>query len=176
MTPRYRRPGSSESEESTEKNESLASRPKGGEDTKLAIEERMDLFVGAANRRRRRNHLWSYDRILDAPSAQGVDRGFVQADHRPQRACDEVQLVLNDELGRREPLGFGDEIAGARPAAAGSMLRGVVAVRRKESTTRALLRDATEERGHLSVPRHLRELVNGREEQGGALSIDLVID
>ena len=45
----------------------------------------------------------TFGRTVDAvelPGREPVDRGLVEADHRPERARDQVQLVLDDEVGR----------------------------------------------------------------------------
>ncbi len=39
---------------------------------------------------------------IDASGAERLQRRFVQADHRAQRSRDQVQLVLNDQVGRQQ--------------------------------------------------------------------------
>jgi hypothetical protein len=39
---------------------------------------------------------------VDLAGREEVDRGLVEADHRAERAGDQVELVLDDELGREQ--------------------------------------------------------------------------
>ena len=42
---------------------------------------------------------------VDGSGAEGFDRDLVEADHRAERAGDQVKLVLHDELGRQQAVG-----------------------------------------------------------------------
>ena len=87
------------------KNESRRSGPGGGKTCdRLPAEERLDLAVGPADRRRRGDDLRP-NRSVRRPRAvaEPVDGGLVEPDHRAERPGDEVQLVLDDQVGRQEP-------------------------------------------------------------------------
>src|SRR3954453_10783885 len=62
----------------------------------LTPEQGADLPRGLPHGRRRCDHL----RTHPAPFAQCIDRRFVQSDDGTERTRDEVQLVLDDKVGR----------------------------------------------------------------------------
>ena len=96
-------------------------------------------------------------RPFTSRGAQGFNCRFVQADHGAERPGDQVQLVLDDEIGRRqrpvEPL--------SAPALGGSVKPGPV---------EAL--GAAEELAGLGHPGERRELVSGRNQEGGETAVD----
>ena len=63
-------------------------------------EDVVDLLGGLPHRRGRGDDL-GLDRVaFELPAAEVVDGGLVKSDHRTQRTADEVELVLNDQVGR----------------------------------------------------------------------------
>ena len=90
-------------------------------------------------------------------SAQGFNRCFVQADHGAERPGNQVQLVLDDEIGR-----------GQRPVEplSAAALGGSV----KPGPVEAL--GAAEELAGLGHPGERRELVSGRNQEGGETAVD----
>ena len=76
-----------------------------------------------------------------------VDGRLVEPDHGAQRATDEVQLVLNDEVGRQ--IG----VAGVGNPSPGS-----------------------EQRPDLPLPRHHGELVHGADDERRAIGVHVAVD
>ena len=96
------------------------------------------------------------------PTAQLVQGRLVQADHRSQRTGDQVQFVLDDQVGRQQPS------AGQRVAPAG-LARAIEAVL-------VVPLDAAEERPDLAGPGHGRELVHRGDQEARQPAIDRLID
>ena len=67
-----------------------------------AAEQRLDLVLRASHRRRRGDDLRSGRTLVEIAHAEPVDRRLVQARHRSERTRDQVKLVLDDEIGRRQ--------------------------------------------------------------------------
>ena len=72
----------------------------GWEDRDLAHEHVTHLLVGSAHGRRRSDHLRPDGLPVQRPAAQLIDRAFVKADHGAERAADQVELVLDDQIRR----------------------------------------------------------------------------
>ena len=85
------------------KNESRRSGPGGGKmSTSPMVEQGPDLVLGPAHRRRRRDDLGRIVWPSTVWQHKRVDRRLVEADHRPQRTGDQVQLVLDDQVRRQQ--------------------------------------------------------------------------
>ena len=85
------------------KNESRRSGPGGGKtSTVAAAEQRPDLVLGPAHRGGRGDDLRAAPLAVHLARAQRVEGRLVQPDHRAERAGDQVQLVLDDQVGRRQ--------------------------------------------------------------------------
>src|SRR3954469_24021637 len=79
-----------------------------------------------------------------------------------------MELVLDDQIGWRQSLGCGDDPAPVRAP--------VSSVGREEPANRALAVDTPEQRLDFTLPRHLRELVDGGDYEARALAVDLLVD
>jgi hypothetical protein len=79
-----------------------------------AAEEGADLALGAADGGGRGDDLRADADVAVAALAERVEGGLVEADHRAERAGDQVELVLDDEVGREQ-----NGAAAARPGSAG---------------------------------------------------------
>ena len=134
----------------------------------------MDLIAGPANRGRRGDDLGPHLLAVHFPGAELVDGRLVQPDQRAQRPADEMQLVLNDEIGGPQRI----LRAASWRRAARSPWGCVVAVfdlRGAEAVALAEALDLAEEHLHRAVPRHLGELVHRGNEQRGQAAIDLLV-
>ena len=78
--------------------------PRRREHLEPAIEQPPDLITAAPDRRRRRDHLRPHRLPVNGPAAELVDRRLVQSDEAPERAADQVKLVLDDQIGRTQRL------------------------------------------------------------------------
>ena len=74
-------------------------------------EDSAHLFRGPFGGRRGGDDLGTGQHIPDSPATKLVDGGLEQPDDGPQRARDQVQLVLDDQVRRAQP---GDRLAGHR--------------------------------------------------------------
>ena len=97
--------------------------PRRREDLEPAVKQPRNLIAGAADRRGRRDHLRPQPLAVDRPGAQLVDRRLVQADEAAERAADQMQLVLDDQVGRAQRLALGDD-HGRQRASLGMRARG----------------------------------------------------
>ena len=111
-------------------------------------EQRLNLVLRPAHRRGRGDDLRLDDPSVHLAHRKRLDRRLVEAGHGAERSRDQVQLVLDDEVGRRErrsqppPLpGFGGAVEPARIGAVGP----------------------AEEGAGLPHPRQRGELVDGRQ-------------
>ena len=66
------------------------------------IAECLDLILRVADGRGGGDDLWPHPASVHLSGAQGFNRRFVQADHGAERPGDQVQLVLDDEIRRRQ--------------------------------------------------------------------------
>ena len=102
--------------------------------------------------------------FADAARGELVDRRLVEAGDRAERPGDQMQLVLDDEIGRIE-----------RPAvverAALPRLGGAV-----EADAFVEPVDVAEEGAGLADPGQARELVDGRDQEGRQAPIDRLVD
>ena len=62
----------------------------------------MHLVTGFADRRRGCNHFGSHGHAVDVPGTEVIDRGFIQPDEGSKRPTNEMQLVLNNQIGRSQ--------------------------------------------------------------------------
>ena len=63
-------------------------------------EDVVDLLCRLPHRRGRGDDLGLDRAAFQFPAAKLVYRGLVESDHRAQRTADEVEFVLNDQVGR----------------------------------------------------------------------------
>ena len=126
------------------------------------VEQRGDLVTRAPDRRGGGDDLGPHPHALHHPRRQPVDRRLVQPRHRAQRAGDQVQFVLDHQVGRVQPVP-----AVQRPAAP----------RLRCPEEAAIVRpvDMAEERTRLTVPRQRRELVHRGDQEGGQAAIDRLV-
>ena len=144
------------------------------EDLQLALEQPVHLLTRLADRRCRCNHLRPHALALEVPGRQLVDRRLVEADHGAQGPADQVQLVLDDQVGRaNEPVRLPRD---PRLTARGGMSTRVLIVRGEESVALAEAAHPTEERLDFAPPRHLREFVDGRDHHRRQQPVDLFVD
>ena len=73
--------------------------PLGREDIHLPQKQLMDLDIGVADRSRRGDDLGPNLLATHFPGTELVDGRFVQADQRTQRPANQMQFVLNNEVG-----------------------------------------------------------------------------
>ena len=100
-TPRYRRSSSALSDTCRAKKELRRSGPRGRETVDLPpVEQGLDLLLRQAHRRGRGDHLGAHGPVAGPPRAQTVDRRLVETGHGAERPGNEVQLVLDDQVGR----------------------------------------------------------------------------
>src|SRR5258706_11360472 len=105
------------------------------------------------------------DTFAVAPSRRKkVDRGFIQAGHGAERAGDEVKLVLNNQIGRIQPVPVTQRAPLAR-------LRRAV-----ETTIRLKTVDVAEKRSTLTHPWKSREFIDGSDQKRGQPTVDWLID
>ncbi|MBW6524954.1 hypothetical protein KZ810_15760 [Sphingomonas sp. RHCKR47] len=79
--------------------------PRRREDARVgAVEQAHDLVARAAHGGGRGDDLGAHALPADVPRRERVDRGLVQTRDRAERPRDQVQFVLDDEVGRREPV------------------------------------------------------------------------
>ena len=64
----------------------------------LADKQLFDLILGAANGGGGGNDLGAHGLLVHSPGTQGIHRAFVQPDHGTERAANEMQFVLNDQI------------------------------------------------------------------------------
>jgi hypothetical protein len=134
-----------------------------GEDRHLAAEQGADLLAGAAGGGGRADDLRRAQDAVDGAGREEVDRGLVEADHRAERAGDQVELVLDDQLGRIEALR-------QRASALGRGVHHAVDAQVVE------VGGAAEQHAGLAAPRHHGELVDGGDQEVGELLVDLLVD
>ncbi len=126
-------------------------------------EERLGLLLRSSQRRRGGDDLRQDELARDLARREALDGGLVEADHRAERAGDEVELVLHDQLRWTQPRGERQSV-----------------LRRPVEWPVELLpfprRDAAEEHASLAPPGQHRELVDSREQERGELAVDLLVD
>ena len=98
---------------------------------------------------------------VDLAAAQLVEGRLVQPDHRAQRPGDQVQLVLDDQVGRQR-------------AAAGQRLARVRLARAVEAVLVVALHPA-EEAADLAGPGHRRELVHRGDQEARQPAVDRLV-
>ena len=62
----------------------------------------MDLLSGLSYCRRGRDDLWSNYLVVQLPRTQLINRRLIQTDHTSERTADQVQFILNDQVGRSQ--------------------------------------------------------------------------
>ena len=125
-----------------------------------ATEERLDLLLGAAHGGGRGDNLRAHRGAVEITGAERVNRGLVEAGHRAERAGDQVQFVLDDEVGRGEWLAEHLAVLWLR---CGVEARGVVAVGTAEQRTAG------------THPGQRGELINRGDEEGWQAAVDRLI-
>ncbi len=68
-------------------------------DVDIAQEEGFDLVFGAADGGGGGDDFGPHLLTIDLPGGEVVDGGFVESDERSERTGDQVQLVLDDQVG-----------------------------------------------------------------------------
>ncbi|WP_356948878.1 hypothetical protein [Streptomyces cacaoi] len=115
--------------------------------------------------------------VLPCPRAQLVDGRLEVSDGGAERAGDQMQLVLDDQVRRTEPGSrFRHILAPAAPrlvpiAASVLLVEVIVPV----SVPGAPLGGAAEKQAGLAVPRQRRELVDGDDQQARQQPVDLLV-
>ena len=128
----------------------------------MPAEERLNLLARAPHGRRRAHDLGWPRSAVDGQLAEVVHGGLVQANHGSEWTADEVELVLDDELRGQQP--FRHRL---RPQ--GRVIHDAVG---------ALLVDVgrpAKEHPRVTTPGHHRELVDGRDQKGRDLLVDLLV-
>ena len=132
-------------------------------------EERLDLFPGVADGGRRGDDLRLHEASsrsernpspVDLPRAQRFDHRLVETGHGAERAGDQVQLVLDDEIGRRK------RTREPTPAAG---LRGSV------ESCRVIPVGAPEQRAGITHPWQRGELVHGGDQERGQAPVKRLV-
>ena len=124
-------------------------------------EERLDLLPGVTDGGRRGDDLRPRPAPVDLPCAQRLDDRLVEACHRAERAGDQVQLVLDDEIGRRQR---------TRKPTAHARFRGAV------EPVCVIPVGAAEQRAGIAHPRQRGELVHGGDEERGQAPVERLVD
>ena len=125
-----------------------------------AGEQRLDLIVRLPNGGRGSNDLRTNRIRFQTAHAQGVDRRFVEADHRAEGAGNQMQLVLDHEIGRRQRPTERPAFPWRRRAVEPVI---VVAFR------------TTEQHAGVADPRQRREFVNRRDQECRQPAIDRLV-
>ena len=143
------------------------------EDRHAPHEHIVHLFFGFAHGRRGCDDL-RFDRLaVEHPAGQFIDSGFVQADHRAQWAADEVEFVLDDQIGRTDRC---DVFHLDRwQAFSGGVIPRAIAVGPQQTVAFALLMHTTEQRAHLPAPRHHGKLVHGGDHHRRRTMVDFLV-
>src|SRR5690606_7876826 len=133
--------------------------------------ERGDLVQCVADRRRGSDHQRADRGVALEVGGKYVNRILKDAHGGAERPGDEMELVLDDQVGRSQAGDLRDLDGGVGPAAFGLLvvrLAGTApsGVGVTVAVPRAPLGDVAEEAGRLSLARHSGELVDGREEEG----------
>ena len=115
-------------------------------------EERLNLLPGVADGGGRGNDLRPYALSPNLPRAQRFDHRLVEPGHSAERAGNQVQLILNDEIGWQKR---------ARKAVA------LAGLRRPVEPGRVIPVGAAEKRAGHPDPRQRSELVHGGDEERG---------
>ena len=123
-------------------------------------EQRLDLVLRPAHGGCRGDDLGPYRAAVDLAHAERLDRRLVEAGHRAERTRDQVQLVLNHEVGRRQWRG--------KP-------RALARLRSPVETLRVDPVRTTEQRSGLSDPRQRGELVHRRDQEGWEPPVDRLV-
>ena len=126
-----------------------------------AREEGLDLVLGMTDGGGRGDDLRLEPPSIVLSRAEGLDHRLVEPGHRAERAGDEVQLVLDHEIGRW----YGPREA-VSPAGLGGSVEpvGVVPVR------------AAEQRSGIAHPGERGELVHGRDQKRGEAPVERFVD
>ena len=137
-------------------------------------EDVVHLLLGFANRGCGGDDLRLDRFAIERPAAQFIDGSFVQTNHGAQRPTDQVELVLNDQVGRA------NRVDGLHLRRRKSLARLVIAIAigtlPKQAVALAFLAHATKQCSHLTTPRHHGELVHGGDHHGGWAVVDLFVD
>ena len=123
-------------------------------------EERLDLVLRPAHGGGRGDDLGPHRAPVNLAHAQRLDRGLVEPGHRAERSRDQVQLVLDHEVGRRERRGEARALA---------RLRGSIEARRVVPLR------PTEQRPGLPDPRERCEFVDRRDQEGREPPVDRLV-
>src|SRR5262249_7609066 len=120
----------------------------------------LNLVLRTMHRCSRGYDLGPHCTLGNLPHTQRLDRGLVESGHRTQRSRDQVEFVLDYEVGRREWRGK----AGGLARFCGSIEAGrVVSLR------------SAEQRTSLPDPRERCELVNRRDKKRGKPAVERLV-
>ena len=138
-------------------------------------EQTPHLHVGVLDGRRRGDQLGTDLLAIDLPGGELVDGRLVQTDQRAERPADKVQFVLDNQVGRTQRRVF--QRLGRRETQLGfGMERRVFDLWRFEPVPLAETVHLPEEHLHFALPRHLGELVHGRNKQRRQAAVYLFIN
>ena len=137
-------------------------------------EDVVHLLLGFAHRCRRGDDL-RLDRLaIKRPATQFIHGCLIQAHHGAQRPTDQVELILNDQVG------WANRVDGLYLRGRKALARLVIAIAigtlPKQAVAFAFLAHATKQCSHLSTPRHHGELVYGGDHHRGWAVVDLFVD
>ncbi len=130
----------------------------------------------------RRLHRLRGPRSAELPARKDVDRALEEPDGRAERPGDEVELVLDDQVGRAQPAHSRDLCRGIVASVRGL---GVMRCRRRRhwrrvevlvAVTGARPPDVAEQARRLTLAREAGELVDRRQQEGRRMPVDLVVD
>ena len=137
-------------------------------------EDVVHLLLGFAHRCRRGDDL-RLDRLaIKRPATQFIHGCLIQAHHGAQRPTDQVELILNDQVGRTYRVD--DLHLGGRKTLARLVIAIAIGTLPKQAVALAFLAHATKQCSHLTTPRHHGELVHGGDHHRGRAVVDLFID
>ncbi len=141
------------------------------EDARLPREHRSRLLGSASDRGRRRDDLGVHRSLANRPRCKLVDRRLVEPGERAERPGDEVEFVLDDEVGWTEPRaiaqylggrdGLDGDVAGWRVAD----VRPVGAVGAAPAVLGTTVGHPAEEHADVGVPGQLGELVDRADDE-----------
>ena len=148
------------------------------EDGEVTREDAVHLLLGPANGGCRGDDLGAHPPAADAPRREAVDGSLVEGDHGAEGSGNEVQLVLDDQVGwpqRQAALRLrGWPVAATGMAAAALGAAGEVVVPVPMALAHA--GGKAEEQPRVPAQGQLRELVDGPNDEAGAQAEDLLVD
>jgi hypothetical protein len=130
----------------------------------MAVEQRFDLRASATDSRGAHHDLGPHLLAFPGACRQPVERHLVEGRYSPKRAADEMQLVLDNELRRRQ------RTITVEPCANSAW------VCRAVETPLVLAIDMAEESARLSNPGKASEFVDGSDDEGWQTAIDHLIN